>query len=148
MICFFFISANFLACAPSPRLYMQHRGQFTQSQLAEILASNPLAPGQNIRVVNLGSGKETSHHLVQIRDREKPHVHRTHDLTVFMLKGKGYLMLGQKRIDLGRGDVLFIPRETVHYYVNTHSEPSVGLAVFSPVFRGKDSVPVNETSGR
>jgi quercetin dioxygenase-like cupin family protein len=65
-----------------------------------------------------------------------------------MLKGKGYLMLEQKRIDLIRGDILFIPLGSVHYFVNTFSEPSVALAVFSPVFDGKDSIPVGKTALR
>jgi quercetin dioxygenase-like cupin family protein len=140
-----FIFFNILACAPSPHFYLENGGQLTHAHLDEVLAEKPLSTDQNIRVVTLGKGKEMSHHLVQIRDREVPHVHKTHDLTVVMLKGKGYLMLEQKRIDLIRGDILFIPRGLVHYFINTFSEPSVGLAVFSPVFDGKDSIPVGKT---
>ena len=143
---YFFL--NILACAPSPHFYLQNGGQLTHAHLQEVLAEKPLSADQNIRVVTLGKGKEVSHHLVQIRDREVPHVHKTHDLTVVMLKGKGYLMLEQKQIELRRGDILFIPRGSVHYFVNTFSEPSVGLAVFSPVFAGKDSIPVGKTSTR
>ncbi len=40
-----------------------------------------------------------------------------------------------------KGDILFIPRGSAHYFVNTFSEPSVALAVFSPDFDGKDSIP-------
>ena len=144
----FFFFLNILACAPSPHFYLQNGGQLTHAHLDEILADKPLSPEQNIRVVTLGKGTETSHHLVQIRDREAPHLHKKHDLTVVMLKGKGYLMLGQKRIDLIRGDILFIPQGSVHYFVNTFSEPSVALAVFSPVFNGKDSIPVGKTALR
>lgn len=32
----------------------------------------------------------------------------------------------------------------VHYFVNTSTEPSVALAVFSPSFDGKDSIPVEK----
>jgi len=144
----FFFFLNFLACAPSPHFYLQYGGQLTHAHLDEILAEKPLSPDQNIRVVTLGRGKEMSHHLVQIRDREAPHLHKIHDLTVVVLKGKGYLILEQKRIELIRGNILFIPRGSVHYFVNTFSEPSVALAVFSPVFDGKDSIPVGKTSPR
>ena len=144
----FFLSLNFLACTPSAHLYMHDKGQLTHAHLEQLLSANPLSPDQNIRVTTLGKGKDMSHHLVQIRDHEKPHVHKTHDLTVAMLKGKGYLMLDQKRIELRRGDVLFIPQGSVHYFVNTFAEPSVGLAVFSPVFKGKDSIPVGKASTR
>ncbi len=57
-------------------------------------------------------------------------------------------MLEQKRIELRKGDVLFIPRGSVQYVVNTFAEPSVGLAVFSPVFKGKDSIPVGKAANR
>ena len=144
----FFFFLNILACAPSPHFYLQHGGRLTHAHLEEVLAEKPLSTDQNIKVVTLGKGKEMSHHLVQIRGREVPHVHKTHDLTVVMLKGKGYLMLEQKRIDLIRGDILFIPQGSVHYFVNTFSEPSVALAIFSPVFDGKDSIPVGKTALR
>ncbi len=141
---FFALAFIILSCAPTPRFYLQYGSQFTQSDLDRILAEDPLPAGENIKVVTLGKGEEISHHVVQIRDREIPHIHKTHDLTVLVLRGKGYLMLEQKRIDLMVGDVLFIPRSVVHYFVNTFSEPSVALAIFSPSFDGKDTLPVEK----
>ena len=144
----FFSFLNILACAPSPHFYLQDGGRLTHAHLDEVLAEKPLSTDQNIRVVTLVKGTEMSHHLVQIRDREAPHLHKKHDLTVVVLKGKGYLILEEKRIDLIRGDILFIPRGSAHYFVNTFSEPSVALAIFSPGFDGKDSIPVGKTSPR
>jgi quercetin dioxygenase-like cupin family protein len=135
-----------LSCAPSPRLYLQYEGRLHETGLEQILAENPLAPAENLRVTNLGKGIETSHHVVQIRDREAPHVHKVHDLTVVVLKGSGTLWLNQKAVDLVKGDILFLPRDTVHYFINTAREPSVALAVFSPAFDGKDSLPANAAS--
>ncbi len=139
-----FLFLQTLACAPYPSLYLKYGDQLTESHINQILAENPLPPGRNIKVVTLGKGEGTSHHVVQIRDREAPHVHKKHDLTVVVLKGEGYLMLGKKRINLTRGDVLFIPRGNVHYFVNTYYKPSVALAAFSPPFDGKDTIPVKK----
>ena len=133
-----------LACVPSPRFYLRYGGGFSESDLDRILAANPLPATENIRVTTLGKAQEVSHHIVQIRDRERPHIHKEHDLTVMMIRGQGYLMLEQRRIELAVGDVLFVPRSVVHYFVNTSTEPSVALAVFSPSFDGKDSVPVEK----
>lgn len=36
-----------------------------------------------------------SHPLVQIRDREAPHLHKIHDLTVVVLKGKDSIPVGK-----------------------------------------------------
>lgn len=85
-----------------------------------------------------------SHHIVQIRDREIPHIHKFHDLTVIVLGGRGYIMWEQRRIDLKAGDVLFIPRGLAHYYVNGSEEPAVAFAIYSPPFDGKDTIPVGQ----
>ncbi len=106
------------------------------------MADDPLPSGENIKATTLGRGPTVSHHVVQIRDREVPHVHKLHEVTVTMLTGSGYLILGKQRIDLSAGDVIYIPRGVVHYYVNTEREPTVALAVYSPPFDGKDIVPV------
>ena len=135
-----------LACAPSPHFYLRYGDQLAQTDLDKILAENPLPATQNIKVATLGRGKEISHHIVQVRDRESPHFHKEHDLTVVVLRGGGYLMFDKERFDLAVGDILFIPRGVVHYFVNTFPQPSVALAVFTPPFDGKDTIPVKSPS--
>ena len=131
------------ACAPVPRFYLQYGNDFKQSDLEKMLAENPLPTGENIKIITFGQGPAASHHVVQIRDRETPHVHKTHDATVVMLKGQGYLMIEQLRIDLMAGDVVYIPRGAAHYFTNTAREPTVAFAIYTPAFDGKDIVPVN-----
>ena len=94
LICPLFLAT--ISCSPSPRLYVRYGNQLTQSDLKKILATNPLAKEQNLRVATLGKTQTLSHHVVQLRDREAPHVHKRHDLTVVALKGEGYLMLGEE----------------------------------------------------
>jgi quercetin dioxygenase-like cupin family protein len=130
------------ACAPSPRFFLQYGGELKDTELNKILADNPLLAAENIKVTTLGQGDAVSHHVVQVRNREIPHIHKEHDLTVAVMRGRGYLMLEKTRINLSVGDFLFIPRGTIHYFVNTFHEPSVALAIFSPPFDGKDAVPV------
>ena len=64
------------------------------------LAANPLGASENIKITTLGHGPAVSHHLVQVRDREEPHLHKLHDGTVILVKGQGYLMMENRRIDL------------------------------------------------
>lgn len=135
-----------VGCAPAPRFYLSYGALFTETDLERILAEKPLAAGENYKVVTLGKAREISHHVVQIRDRELPHIHKEHDLSVVMLRGQGYLMLGQRRIELAVGDVLFVSHGAPHYFVNTFHEPSVALILFSPAFDGKDSIPVQKPS--
>jgi quercetin dioxygenase-like cupin family protein len=141
LLIFFFASLS--ACVSGPHLYLQYGNEYQEINLDKILADNPLPPGENIKVVNLGRSQSASQHIVQIRDREVPHLHKLHDATVTMLRGQGYLILGKNRINLKTGDVVHIPRGAPHYYVKTASEPTVALAVYAPAFDGKDIHVVN-----
>ena len=132
------------SCAPAPRVSLQYGTELKQAEIAKILAENPLGASENIKIITLGQGPGVSHHLVQVRDREKPHLHKLHDGTVIMVNGQGYLMMENRRIDLSASDIVYIPRGTVHYFVNTASEPTIAFVVFSPPFDGKDMVPVDK----
>jgi mannose-6-phosphate isomerase-like protein (cupin superfamily) len=145
------VSRNFLtaaalfllsACAPVPYVFLQYGTELRQLDLAKVVEANPLGPSENIKITTLGQGQSASHHVVQVRDRESPHVHKTHDGTVMMISGRGYLMMDNKRIELAAGDIVYIPRGVVHYYVNTARAPSIAFVVFSPPFDGKDAFPV------
>src|SRR5207253_10388887 len=100
----FFLSA----CAPIPYLFLQYGTELKQMDLAKVVADNPLGPTENIKITTLGQGQCASHHLVQVRDRESPHVHKTHDGMVRMSSGWGYLMMDYKRIELSVGDFFYI----------------------------------------
>jgi mannose-6-phosphate isomerase-like protein (cupin superfamily) len=132
----------FSGCVSGPHFYLQHGDEYREISLEKILADNPLAPGDNIRVANLGRSASSSQHIVQIRDREILHVHKLHDGTVIILRGQGYLVLAGKRIDVKAGDIIHIPRGVAHQYVNGAGEPTVALAVYAPAFDGKDTHPV------
>ena len=139
-----FALSVFFACAPASRVSLQYGTELKQAEIEKVLAENPLGASENIKITTLGHGQGVSHHVVQIRDRENPHLHKLHDGTVVMVKGHGYLMIENRRIDLSVGDIVYIPRGAVHYFVNTASEPTVAFVVFSPPFDGKDTVPAEK----
>jgi len=130
------------ACVSGPHFYLQYGDEYREVALEKILADNPLAPGEDIKVASLGRSASASQHVVQIRDREILHLHKLHDGRVTMLRGQGYLVLADKRIVLKAGDVIHIPRGVVHQYVNIAGEPTVALVVYAPAFDGKDTHPV------
>jgi quercetin dioxygenase-like cupin family protein len=133
----------FAGCVSGPHFYLQYGGEYRELDLEKVLADNPLAPGENIKVANLGRSASASQHVVQIRDREVLHVHKLHDATVTMMRGQGYLVLDNKRVNLKAGDIIHVQRGVAHQYVNTSSDPTVLLAVYSPPFDGQDNYPVN-----
>lgn len=136
------LALSLSACATTPYLFLQYGSELKPIDLAKALAENPLGPNENIKMMTLGQAQSVSHHIVQIRDQEAPHMHKTHDGTVVMIRGSGYLTMANRRIELSVGDIVHIPRGAAHYFVNTGGEPAVAFVAFSPPFDGKDVVPV------
>jgi mannose-6-phosphate isomerase-like protein (cupin superfamily) len=127
-------------CAASPRVLL-HDPPRAES-VAALVERSLLPPGENIRATEVGRGESSSVHLVQIRDREKPHVHARYDLTVVVAEGRGRLWLAGEELPMRAGDAVFIPRGTPHFFVNEGTEPAAAIVVFSPAFNGPDSQPV------
>jgi mannose-6-phosphate isomerase-like protein (cupin superfamily) len=103
-----------------------------------------LAPGEHFAVVELARDAGTSHHVVAIRDRERPHRHDRHDLWVVMLRGHGTWRLGEEVRPVGEGSILYVPRGTVHAFANASDAPARAYAVYSPPFDGADRVLVED----
>ena len=67
-----------------------------------------------------------------------PHHHRDWDETVYGLEGRLTFDVGGKRLDLGPGDDLFIPRGVVHGFENLRGEPAKCLSVLTPGVLGPE----------
>ncbi len=131
------------SCARTPRvIVLDARGSHDDS-LSTLLAAHPLPANQNISALLLGRTDALSYHLVQIRDREQPHVHATHDLVVTLLRGTGQLNVRGEVREMQQGDVAVVPHGTPHNFVNTDSAPAAALVTFAPPFDGTDQVPVS-----
>jgi mannose-6-phosphate isomerase-like protein (cupin superfamily) len=132
-----------LGCTPAqnPYVFLQYGKDLRTADVSKVVGENPLGPNENIKLTTLGQGQGASHHVVQIRDRESPHMHKAHDAMVIMVRGRGYLVMETRRITLAPGDIAHIPRGVPHYYVNTDLEPTVAFVIFAPPFDGKDYIP-------
>ena len=131
-----------LGCAQQPaRVFIgPHLDRLSYDAL---IAVTPIGPDENIRVRELERGANSSVSLVQIRDREQPHIHTRYDLTVLLAKGSGTLWLNGNAMPMHQGDTAFIAKGTPHYFVNDGPEPAAALVVFAPAFKEPDqqSVP-------
>jgi len=128
--------------SPSKRIYTITDGDLYAKTWIDIVRENPISNDENIKTIPLFKDKNTSHHIVQINDREEPHIHANHDLTLIIKQGEGTLNLRDKALPMSAGDVAFISRGTVHWFVNSRKGcPTVAYVVFSPAFDGKDRRP-------
>jgi quercetin dioxygenase-like cupin family protein len=125
-------------CAPAGRLLLPSRPE----AVTPCAAAPPLPADANIVPTAVAQAEHASLSLVQIRDRETPHVHSRYDLAVTLLDGEGVLWLDGVALPMRRGDVAFIPRGTPHHFVNGGDQPARAAVVFAPPFSGPDQAPV------
>jgi quercetin dioxygenase-like cupin family protein len=130
------------ACTHVPHIITPETRGIDDVRLTALLAAHALPAGQNVSALLLGRTDALSYHLVQIRDREQPHVHATHDLAVTLLKGEGQLYVDGKPREMHSGDVAVVPRGTPHYFVNTGSAPAAAFVTFAPPYDGTDQIPM------
>lgn len=130
-------------CATQPSThYWFADGTIRRDQIEDVLRRNALASNENIRVTNLGVSASTSHHIVQVRNAGALHIHKDHDLTVVVYRGRGEFRLGGKVIPLKQGDVVFVPRGVPHAFQNMAASPTAAIVMFTPAFDGNDTVSV------
>lgn len=111
----------------------------TRKDWRYIVNTNPISNEENVKVITLGNTEMISYHLVQLRNKEIPHTHNTHDLVVVVKQGEGVLNINNKSFDVSPGAIVFIPKGVPHYYENRCDCVSVAVTIFSPPFDGKDT---------
>lgn len=128
---------------PKSAYFCLSEGRVQQRRIEDVLRQNPLAPDANARVTTLGGSGSVSHHPVQVRFGESLHVHETHDLIVSIYRGNGTLQLRANTIPPAVADFAFIPRGVPHASHNQGSTSAVAVAVVTPAFDGRDTVPAD-----
>lgn len=104
------------------------------------IRDHPLTQGGGVRNDELTRTAKTSVHVVQIPSREDWHLHRGHDLSLHLLRGKGHLEFETGFENLAAGDAVWIPSGQLHAFVNESVKPAVIVVVSAPAYDGKDSL--------
>jgi mannose-6-phosphate isomerase-like protein (cupin superfamily) len=78
--------------------------------------------------------------VIFIKKEVKLHKHVTHTEQVYVLQGTGEMILGEKKITVKKGDMIFIPKNTPHSLKVISVEPMKVLSIQAPNFDGKDRV--------
>lgn len=95
---------------------------------------------ENIYVRALGSDSLTTANVIFIKTELKAHRHLNHSEQAFILDGKAEMLLGNKWISVKKGDIIFIPKNTVHAVKTTSTIPLKVLAIQAPYADGTDRV--------
>jgi len=105
-----------------------------------LIVQDPLKEGELIRITSLAQGRDATVNLVRTTGALKKHYHADHEEIVYIIHGGGTMTMGDKQKRVRPGDVIYIPRKTIHGFVNGGEWETAVLSVISPAFDGKDRV--------
>jgi len=125
------------ACSARPPVFYS-----SEAQRVDAIVNTTPPSGQNITVTEVQRSENSSISVVQVRDREQPHIHTRYDLAVVVARGTGTLWLNGAPRPMHTGDAAYIPKGTPHYFVNEGREPAAAIVMFAPPFTGPDQQPV------
>ena len=106
----------------------------------------------NIYVRKLYSDSLVSSFVIFIKNEVKAHKHVSHSEHVYILDGEGEMTVGDastplstsKKFKVKKGDVVFIPKGTIHSLKVMSPTAVKVLSVQAPMFDGKDRMMVEE----
>lgn len=110
--------------------------------LAEIVPDS--ANYQNIYVRKIDSDSLVSNFIIWIKDEVKAHKHLTHCETIIVLEGAAIMTLGDKKIEIKKGDYIFVPKDTPHSVKVTSEIPLKVISIQAPEFNGDDRIFMKE----
>lgn len=106
-----------------------------------ILNTEALEPGNtNITNKSLFSDSLASSFCIIIKSEVKAHKHLKHSEHVVVQSGEGVMKIDDKEFTIKPGDVIFIPKNTVHSVIVKGKKPLKVLSIQSPNFNGDDRV--------
>ena len=100
----------------------------------------PPASYENIYNRPMYSDSLASSFVIFIKKEVKAHKHVTHSEHVYILDGAGEMTIGDKKLKIKKGDIIFIPKNTYRSLKVISSTPVKVISIQAPLFDGKDRV--------
>jgi mannose-6-phosphate isomerase-like protein (cupin superfamily) len=111
------------------------------AQNPNIINTETIEPG-NLAVTNksLFGDSLASSFCIIIKSEVRAHKHLKHSEHVIVQSGEGVMKINDKEFTIKPGDVIFIPKNTVHSVIVKGKKPLKVLSIQSPNFNGDDRV--------
>jgi mannose-6-phosphate isomerase-like protein (cupin superfamily) len=117
------------------------RGQ----EVKNLAALKQKAAYDNTAATNVYSDSVATSNVIWIKKDVRPHYHNSHTEQAYVIEGTGKMLLGNQIIDVRPGDLITIPKGTIHALRVTSSTPMKVLTIHSPSFDGSDRVQVEKS---
>lgn len=116
-------------------------GLCASAQNPNMINTLELEPGGGgITNKNLFNDSLSSSFCIIIKNEVKAHKHMKHSEHVIVQSGEAVMRLGEKEFTIKEGDVIFIPKGTVHAVIVKGKKPLKVLSIQAPYFDGNDRV--------
>lgn len=113
----------------------------TKAQKEYVQNPETIEPGNtNITSKQLFTDSLSSSFVIIIKSEVKAHKHLYHSEHVIVQSGEGIMKMSDKEFLIKPGDVIFIPKNTVHSVIVKGKKPLKVLSIQSPRFDGNDRV--------
>jgi len=110
------------------------------NQIDQILKDNPLKPGDKAQQIIIAQDDTITFYVMRITPGVwiKPHIHKTHDESIYFIKGTAQMLINDKWVDMKPGTLHFNPMGKVHSLKVTGDEPLVIISIFTPAMKEVD----------
>jgi len=99
---------------------------------------------ENILVHTLSDDENQTSFMIWIKEGVKLHKHLEHTENIYVLKGKGEMIIGDEKLVIKKGDYFSIKKNTPHALKVLSSSPMKVISIQSPKFVGKDRIFIKE----
>jgi quercetin dioxygenase-like cupin family protein len=106
----------------------------------DVVHRTPIDPKTGAALTPVASGEFATVNVWQLAGTLPAHFHRAHEEVVIVQSGKGEVQVGEHTYAMQTGDILLIPKNTVHSVHATGPVPFRGISVFGPAFDGQDRI--------
>lgn len=112
------------------------------NEALESMSADPSTAAQPIKRMFVADGDFVSANLSILEESgDALHTQASHDEIVVVLEGEVDFRVGDEKRRVGRGDFIFIPRNTVHGPIIEAGQRFAALSVFAPFFdRSKPNI--------
>jgi len=104
------------------------------NQIDQILKENPMKPDEKIQTITIAQDDTISFYVMRIVEGVwiKSHMHKTHNESIYFVKGTAQMLINNKWVDMKPGTLHFNPMGKIHSLKNTGNEPLVIISIFTP----------------
>ena len=108
--------------------------------IEEILNANPLKAGEQVQLIKIAEDDTITLFVGRLIEGFllKSHLHKTHDETVYVIRGTGQMLIDDKWVDIKPGNLHFNPTGKIHSIKQTGNEPLVVVSIFTPGMKEPD----------